>query len=106
MRRITALAGLALLLSAASAAAQSNPRYVPFTPNATKGALYTPDSGPTPTIAFLTIHRTSNFMTLIATRELARRGFMVLGMNPRSDNNEAAVNFEQVALDIKQGVEF
>jgi pimeloyl-ACP methyl ester carboxylesterase len=31
---------------------------------------------------------------------------MVLGMNPRSDNNEAAVNFENVALDIRQGLEF
>jgi pimeloyl-ACP methyl ester carboxylesterase len=30
----------------------------------------------------------------------------VLGMNPRSDNNEAIVNFEDIALDIKQGVEF
>ena len=31
---------------------------------------------------------------------------MVLAMNPRSDNNEAAVNFEANALDIKSGVEF
>ena len=45
-------------------------------------------------------------MNMIGTRELARRGFMVLGMNPRSDNNEAIVNFEDIALDIKQGVEF
>jgi pimeloyl-ACP methyl ester carboxylesterase len=92
-------------LAASAASAQSNPRYIQFTPNATKGALYTPDSGPTP-IAFLAIHRTANFMNHIATRELAKRGFMVLGMNPRSDNNEASVNFENVALDIRQGVEF
>ena len=93
-------------LSVSAGLAQSNPRYVQFQPNATKGALYTPDSGPAPSIAFLTIHRTSNFMSLIATRELAARGFMVLGMNPRSDNNEAIVNFENVALDIKQGIDF
>ena len=31
-------------------------------------------------------------MNHIATRELGRRGFLVVGMNPRSDNNEAAVN--------------
>jgi pimeloyl-ACP methyl ester carboxylesterase len=98
--------GLALALVATSAQAQSNPRYIQFQPSATKGALYVPDSEPAPTIAFLAIHRTSNFMNLIATRELAKRGFMVLGMNPRSDNNEASVNFENVALDIKQGVEF
>src|SRR4051794_17527480 len=86
--------------------AQSNPRYVQFQPSATKGALYAPDAGAPSNVAFLTIHRTSNFMNMIGTRELARRGFLVLGMNPRSDNNEAIVHFENVALDIKQGVEF
>src|SRR6266567_7684929 len=106
MRIIGAAIGLALALGTTSALAQSNPRYIQFEPSATKGALYTPDSGPAPTVAFLAIHRTSNFMNMIGTRELARRGFMVLGMNPRSDNNEAIVNFENVALDIKQGVEF
>lgn len=107
MKEITrAVAGLAFLLVASDALAQSNPRYVQFSPSPTKGALYTPDSGPAPTIAFLAIHRTSNFMSTIATRELGRRGFMVLGMNPRSDNNEASVNFENVALDIRQGIEF
>src|SRR6266699_3385775 len=106
MNRIaTAAMGLAILLAASAASAQSNPRYIQFTPNAAKGALYTPDSGPTP-IAFLAIHRTANFMNHIATRELAKRGFTVLGMNPRSDYNEASVNFENVALDIRQGVEF
>ncbi len=97
---------LALIFSASGALAQSNPRYIPFEPSATKGALYTPDSGPVSNVAFLTIHRTSNFMNMIGTRELAKRGFMVLGMNPRSDNNEAIVNFENVALDIKQGMTF
>ena len=111
MRLLGIAIGFALALGATGlgttgALAQSNPRYIQFQPSATKGALYVPDSGPAPTIAFLTIHRTSNFMNLIATRELAKRGFMVLGMNPRSDNNEASVNFENVALDIKQGVEF
>jgi pimeloyl-ACP methyl ester carboxylesterase len=107
MMRITGVViGLALALGATSALGQSNPRYVQFRPSPTKGALYAPDSGPAPTVAFLAIHRTSNFMNMIGTRELARRGFMVLGMNPRSDNNEAIVNFEDIALDIKQGVEF
>src|SRR5258705_1699900 len=98
--------GLALALGATSSLGQSNPRYVQFRPSATKGALYRPDSGPAPTVAFLAIHRTSNFMNMIGTRELARRGFMVLGMNPRSDNNETIVRFEDIALDIRQGVEF
>ena len=41
-----------------------------------------------------------------ATTELSKRGFMVLGMNPRSDNNETIVDFEANALDIKSGMEF
>src|SRR5258706_16270215 len=84
----------------------STPTYVQFSPGAVKGALYKPDSGPAPHVAVLLIHRTSNFLAHVATRELARRGFMVLAMNPRSDNNEAAVSFEANALDIKSGVEF
>ena len=89
-----------------AAQAQSNPRYVQFSPSATKGALYSPDTGATSNVAFLAIHRTSNFMNMIGNRELAKRGFITLGMNPRSDNNEAIVDFENVALDIKQGVEY
>ena len=99
-----ALAAFAALGGAAHA--QGNPRYVQFSPSATKGALYSPDAGPTSNVAFLAIHRTSNFMNMIGNRELASRGFLTLGMNPRSDNNEALVEFENVALDIKQGVEF
>jgi hypothetical protein len=45
-------------------------------------------------------------MVHIGTTELSKRGFMALGMNPRSDNNEAAVHFEDNALDIKSGIEF
>src|SRR5437763_17223158 len=106
MKMTGVVAGFAMALAVAPAIAQSNPRYVQFRPSATKGALYAPDSGPAPTVAFLAIHRTSNCMNMISTRELARRGFMVLGMNPRSYNNDAIVDFEDIALDIKQGVEF
>src|SRR5262245_8180137 len=98
-----AAAGLAV---AEPLAAQSNPTYVQFSPGSVKGALYKPDRGPAPHVAVLVIHRTSNFLSHPATRELSARGFMVLGMNPRSDNNEAAVSFEANALDIKSGIEF
>jgi pimeloyl-ACP methyl ester carboxylesterase len=98
---------VALVVATASAAlAQSQPLYIQFTPAAVKGALYKPDGGAAPHVAVLLIHRTSNFLSHIATTELARRGFLVLAMNPRSDNNEAAVHFEENALDIKSGVEF
>src|SRR5947208_13335130 len=95
--------GLAL---AATLFAQSNPTYVQFSPGTVKGALYKPDNGPAPHVAVLLIHRTASFLGHPATRELAARGFLVLGMNPRSDNNEAAVDFEANALDIKSGIEF
>ena len=86
--------------------AQSRPTYIQFSPGPVKGALYVPDSGPAPHIAVLIIHRTANVLATTATRELSSRGFMVLAVNPRSDNNEAAVNFEANAVDIKSGIEF
>jgi pimeloyl-ACP methyl ester carboxylesterase len=105
MSRTVALLTAGVLLSAAPLFAQSHPEYIQFSPGAVKGALYKPDAGPAPHVAILLIHRTSNFLAAPATRELARRGFMVLAMNPRSDNNEAAVDFEANALDIKSGIE-
>jgi pimeloyl-ACP methyl ester carboxylesterase len=91
---------------AMSAAAQSNPAYIQFSPSTTKGALYKPDSGPAPRIGVILTHRTANFLSHIATKELSRRGFLVLAMNPRFENNEAAVDWDEIALDIKSGVEF
>src|SRR5262245_41155622 len=103
---IRAAAALTLALAAAApASAQSRPIYVSFT-GAVKGALYTPDSGRAPHVAVLLIHRTSNFLAHLATTELAARGYLVLAMNPRSDNNEAAVSFEDNALDVRAGIEY
>src|SRR5438094_168338 len=103
--RIVLCVGFFLSTSVLSIA-QSNPRYIQFSPGSVKGALYKPDTGPAPHVAVLLIHRTASFLSHPATRELAARGFLVLGMNPRSDNNESAVDFEANALDIKSGVEF
>ena len=100
------IAFLACTLGAAPAGAQSDPLYLQFSPSAVKGALYRPDTGPAPSAAVLVIHRTGNFLAHAATQELASRGFMVLAMNPRFDNNEAAVRWEEIALDIRSGVEF
>ncbi len=96
-------AGLALF--ATNASAQSNPRFVPLG-GAAKGAYYVPDSGPAPHVAFLVTHRNSNYMTHISTSELPKRGFAVLGMNSRFDNNESIVVWEDIALDIRAGVRF
>ena len=106
LTRLFVLSCLSLVGSAGLTLAQSNPLYIQFSPGAVKGALYKPDSGPAPHVAVLLTHRASNFLSHLATRELSRRGFLVLGMNPRSDNNETAVDFERNALDIRSGIEF
>ena len=90
----------------AGSCAQSNPAYIQFSPSAVKGALYKPDSGAAPHVAILVMHRTSNVMAQLACPELVKRGFMVLCMNPRFDNNEALVRWETIALDVKSGVNF
>ncbi|MDZ4801861.1 MAG: hypothetical protein SGI92_27205 [Bryobacteraceae bacterium] len=95
-----------LALAACACLAQDHPVYIPFSPSTTKGALYRPNSGPAPRVGVILTHRTANFLSHIATRELSSRGFLVLAMNPRFENNEAAVNWDEIALDIKSGVEF
>ena len=82
-----------------SVLAQSNPRYIRFAgvPSAVKGALYAPDAPQKPPhVGILVMHRASNFMNALACTELSKRGFMVLCMNPRSDNNEALVRWETI----------
>jgi len=95
-----------MLFAPADGAAQSNPLYIQFSPGAVKGALYKPDAGPAPHVGILAIHRTSNFMGYLGCTELSKRGFLVLCMNPRFDNNEAAVRWEDIALDVRSGVSF
>jgi hypothetical protein len=105
----TALLLAAVMVDAVSAFAQSNPRYIRFSgvPGSVKGALYQPDAPqPAPHVGVVVMHRTSNFMSALACTELSGRGFAVLCMNPRSDNDEASVRFETIPLDVKAGVEF
>lgn len=100
---------LALLatLTAPRAHAQSNPTYIQFSPTPVKGALYKPDAPqPAARVGILVVHRTGNVMGSLACTELSKRGYMVLCLNPRSDNNEAAVKWDQIALDVKSGVNF
>ena len=98
-------AALALTLVPEVAAAQSRPELIPV-PGRIKMAIYRPDSGPAPTVGIIVMHRTSNYLTHRACTELSRRGFLMLCMNSRFENNEPAVDFEQLPLDVKQGVEF
>ena len=103
--RAALAAALALTLVPEIAVAQSRPELIPV-PGRIKMALYRPDSGPAPTVGIIVMHRTSNYLTHRACTELSRRGFLMLCMNSRFENNEPAVDFEQLPLDVKQGVEF
>jgi hypothetical protein len=97
-----ALAGVAA--GAPPALAQSHPEYIPLP--RVQAALYKPDSGPAPHVAFLVAHRTANNLSTNACAELAQRGFMVLCFNTRFVNNEAQVRWEETPLDVKAAVEF
>lgn len=99
------LAAAALALAPEPAAAQSRPELIPV-PGRIKMALYRPDSGPSPTVGIVVMHRTSNYLTHRACTELSRRGFLMLCMNSRFESNEPAVDFEKLPLDVKQGVQF
>src|ERR1700751_5883472 len=94
----------ALCLAPSLAWSQSKPELIPLQGRA-KAALYRPDSGPAPHVGILVMHRTSNYLTHRACTELSRRGFLMLCMNTRYENNEALVEFEKLPLDVKTGVE-
>jgi hypothetical protein len=58
-------------------------------------------------VGVVVMHRNSNYMSHISTVQLPARGFVVLGMNPRCDNNEAAcAPWENNALDVRSGVNY
>ena len=106
MKRQLVMVSLVLVVSAVLALAQSNPVYIQFRPSAVKGLLYKPDSGPAPHVGILNIHRTANVLDQVHNAELAKRGFLVLAMNTRFDNNDTKVNYEELAFDVKTGIEF
>ena len=102
---LAAAAVAAAALTASNAAlAQSHPEYVPL--GRVQAALYKPDSGPAPHVAFLVAHRTANNLSTLACTELAKRGFLVVCFNTRFINNETIVNWEETPLDVKAALEF
>ena len=97
-------AGALLLTGLGSALAQSNPLFIRLAP--ASAALYKPDSGPAPHVGLIIIHRTANYLAHPGCTEFSKRGFMVLCMVPRFVNNEVQVRWDQIALDVKAGMEF
>ena len=99
------LSGLILALVGTHGLAQTRPEYIPLG-GGVKGVLYRPDSNPSPNVAVIIIHRTANYLQHAGCTQLSQRGLMVLCMNSRFDNNEALVNWELIALDVKRGVDY
>jgi pimeloyl-ACP methyl ester carboxylesterase len=99
--------GLILVLVASQASAQTAvmKQFSQFTGGG-QGLYWVPSSGAISPIAFLAIHRTGDYLAHVSTQELPKRGFSVLGMNSRFKNNEASVNWELIALDVRAGVRF
>src|SRR6476659_9803988 len=104
MLRTLLAAAVAFCLTPNAAWSQSKPEFIAF-PGVSKGALYRPDSGAAH-VGMLVMHRTANYLNHRACTELSRRGFLMLCMNTRYENNEALVDFDRLPLDVKTGVEF
>src|SRR2546421_9895287 len=99
------LVALLFAMPAAPVSAQSHPEYSPLG-GGVKAVLYRPDSSPSPHVGVIIIHRTANYLQHQGCTQLSQRGFMVLCMNSRFDNNEALVDWELIALDVKRGVDY
>jgi hypothetical protein len=97
--------GLMLVHATSPVFSQTRPEYIPLG-GGVKGVLYRPDSNPTPQVAVIIIHRTSNYLQHAGCTQLSQRGLLVLCMNSRFDNNEALVNWELIALDVRRGVDY
>src|SRR5260370_29280131 len=103
--KVGAIVGAIVLgLAPGIAWSQANPQFIAF-PGISKGALYRPDSGPAPHVGLLAMHRTANYLNHRACTELSRRGFLMLRMNTRYENNEALVDFEKLPLYVRAGLQ-
>ena len=87
------------------AAAQNQPSYLQLSPTV-KAVLYSPSSSSTARVAVVNMHEDGNRLSDIACTELVKRGFYVLCMNGRSDNNEALDFWNDLPIDVATGVKY
>lgn len=105
-RRICFLIILAVMLCAwREAAAQPQASYLQLSPTV-KAVLYSPAPDSKPRVAIVNMHEDGNRLADIACTELVQRGFYVLCMNGRSDNNEALDFWNDLPLDVAAGVRY
>jgi hypothetical protein len=109
LRRGVRLLAAALLAAAfvipSPAGAQNNPRFIRLA-SKVKGVLYLPDQGPAPKIGIMLMHEDSNFLVHIACTEFSKRGYAVLCVNGRSDNNEALDTWNELIPDAALGMKY
>jgi len=84
---------------------QSPPVYSQLSPTV-KAVLYTLDAGTKTRVAVVNMHEDGNRLNDIACIELVKRGFYVLCMNGRSDNNEAMDYWNDLPLDVATGMKY
>jgi pimeloyl-ACP methyl ester carboxylesterase len=96
---------LATISALSPAGAQSDPRFIRLA-SKVKGALYMPDSGPAPKIGVMLMHEDSNFLAHIGCTELSKRGYAVLCVYGRSDNNEAFDTWNELLQDAALGMRY
>lgn len=105
--RLSALASIALSsvfsLGAHQALAQ---QYITGLAHGVKAVLWQPANPASSHVGVIVIHRTSNYLDHPACSNLSQRGFTVLCMNSRYDNNETLVDFELLAQDVGVGVDY
>lgn len=92
-------------LTARETAAQTQASYLQLSPTV-KAVLYSPDPSTKTRIAVVNMHEDGNRLADIACTELVKRGFYVLCMNGRSDNNEALDFWNDLPLDVATGVKY
>jgi hypothetical protein len=93
------------VLLPSDAASQSPPSYLQLSPTV-KAVLYTPDASVKARVAVVNMHEDGNRLSDIACTELVKRGFYVLCMNGRSDNNEALDFWNDLPLDVATGIKY
>src|SRR4029453_15555123 len=92
-------------LTARETAAQTQASYLQLSPTV-KAVLYTPDASVKARVAVVNMHEDGNRLSDIACTELVKRGFYVLCMNGRSDNNEALDFWNDLPLDVATGIKY
>ena len=102
--RVLLVCGFALA-GMVAAHAQSHPQFVRLSAKV-KGALYLPDGDASPRVGILLMHEDANFLVHIACTEFAKRGFAVMCVAGRSDNNEALDTWNELPLDAALGMRY